>query len=97
MNFSAKKLSILGLVLVTASAVTAAILPSNKNKTEARLDHGGSLTQVGTNDGGAVWSCTTSDDNDNLCNVTDGTFTTANGDDNSYDGQLNQTIGNTTT
>lgn len=94
-QISWRRMSILGIVLMGASAVTAAVLPS---KSEAR-DKTGSLTQAGTADAGAaVFSCTTSAGTpDAPCNITAGTATTNGSAANSYDANNDQTTKNTTT
>lgn len=69
---SVKKLSILGIVLMAASAVTAAIIPSKPDE-NVRFA-AGSLTQNSAPGGGIVssWTCeldTTPGSINNLCNV----------------------------
>lgn len=101
MKFSPKKLSLLGLVLMGASAVTAAIIP---NKPEAKFDQGGSLTQAnGTADpaAGDEWSCTITNGQKAACNITATTETTDDAvENNSFtneDVNPRQTANNTTT
>ena len=45
-----KKLSLLGLVLIAASAVTAAMIPSKKDSTSVKKDQNGHLTASTDND-----------------------------------------------
>lgn len=65
-KMSIKKLSILGLVLMGASAVTAAIIPS-KSDNDKSLQLNGSVTQLNTDDG---FTCTmTNVANDAACHA----------------------------
>jgi hypothetical protein len=72
-----RRISVLGVVLMAASAVTAAILPNTSNSA-ILVDQDGSLTAAGTAEGNPVASCTatTNIDNDFRCNITAGTATT---------------------
>jgi len=93
-KLSWQRISILGVVLMGASAVTAAVLPSKAASHDAS---GGSLTAAGTKDGTvAVLSCTFTADAATPCTVTVGSATTISGAANSFvDGF--QTVNNTTT
>ncbi|MBW8686329.1 hypothetical protein [Chitinophaga rhizophila] len=91
-QISWRRMSVLGIVLMGASAVTAAVLP---NKTEAR-DSVGSLTQSTAN--GLAISCTVTGSVGAACNVTAGTLTTVGtGADAESIAQTPQTANNTTT
>lgn len=82
MKFSSKGGALLGLVLLAASAVTAAIMP---NKPVAQLHQGGSCTMLGTGDPieGDEWTCTITNGHKNACTVT--VSSNANeGDDSSF-------------
>ena len=94
-QISWRRMSVLGVVLMGASAVTAAVLP---NKSEAR-DVTGSLSQANTADGGAaVFSCTATGVVTAPCNVTAGSLTTIGSAANSYTiNGFDQTAKNTTT
>lgn len=71
-TLSIKKLSILGLVLIAASAVTAAIVPSkSKSNVAPKLDRGG---LVDSTLDAPLQTCTLNGGNE--CNVTAGTGTT---------------------
>ena len=88
-----KKLSILGLVLMGASAVTAAILPSKAAAFDEGADN--ATLQNSTNGG---QTCIPDLTNNFSCNVTVGAATTTTGaQGNSYTGELQdqQTQGNT--
>lgn len=59
-KLSVKKLSVLGLVLMAASAVTAAILPNNSDATkfdDGSVDNGVARIGSGAGSGAAVLSC----------------------------------------
>lgn len=76
MKLSLQRFSILGLVLMGVSAVTAAVLPSNNKSDATRVQ--GSLTFITNNVGG---SCTpTGIVNDAACDATANTGTTLVGD-----------------
>jgi hypothetical protein len=69
---SAKKLSVLGLVLMAASALTAAIVPNSSNK----ILSDGTLKDAvdpASNDGGNVVNTCIPRSGANSCNVTAGT------------------------
>jgi hypothetical protein len=67
-KLSIQKLSLLGLVLMGASAVTAAVLPSNK-KDSSKQAAQGSITFNATQN--LAGSCTQTDEiNDGVCNNT---------------------------
>lgn len=93
MKLNFKRVSILSLVLLGASAVTAAIIPNKSSDLRVQ----GSISNAGT-DAGAV-TCTPTDIVDNAaCNASTaaGSATTAAGQANSFEGAA-QTVGNTTT
>jgi hypothetical protein len=69
-KLSVQKLSLLGLVLMGASAVTAAVLPSN-TKDASNLVVNGSLTN--SDDNGINGSCVVTGNITNACNDTDST------------------------
>ncbi|SHM37134.1 hypothetical protein [Chitinophaga sp. CF418] len=93
-NISWRRFSVLGIVLMGASAVTAAVLP---NKTDSKpLDVTGSLTLAGTFDGVAVFSCTITAVITAPCTVTSGSATTVGTAANSFVSGF-QTVNNTTT
>lgn len=73
-----KKLSVLGLVLMAASAVTAAIIPSSKKETK-NVALNGSLTFAGTVN------------NAGTCTPTNGHFTQGCNDTNSAAGESGET------
>lgn len=80
-NISLRKVSILGLVLLATSAVTAAILPDNASKTKvAEGDDNGSLRADFTNDG---VTCVPGEGLS--CNITVGTTSTFHGEVNQGD------------
>ena len=59
-KLSIRKLSILGLVLMAASAVTASVIPGKSDKKEANKFAAGSLTEESVthdNDGGSSVTC----------------------------------------
>jgi hypothetical protein len=99
-KISWRRISILGTVLMAASAVTAAMLPNKSNA--IRADHPGSLTAAGTAEGSPVASCTTTsgptygDD----CTVDNLTVTTTAGANSAVDSTVGishaQTLNNTT-
>jgi hypothetical protein len=79
---SLKKLSVLGLVLMAASAVTAAILPTNTNKLQANSADNGTLRSqsgVGNDNNVPVVSCVADNAGDNVfsCHLTAGSSTGA--------------------
>ena len=88
-------MSLLGLVLMAASAVTAAVLNEKSDKNSAALVNG-SLTQVGTNDG---VTCTVSAPDVDPCNAS--TFDAAGSNTSDTPDSSNLTVsgnnGNTTT
>lgn len=90
----------LHFVLLSSVLTTIAfiVLSFTDTKPEAR-DKVGSITCCSLDGGIAYYTCTTSDgrNHENECNVTAGTWTTATGSGNSYDGNGNQTVDNTTT
>lgn len=76
-----RKLSLLGLVLMGASAVTAAVIPSSKDSNKKLADNGSLVPQSGNEIGGIGFSCKTEiDDNTFNCTATAGTNTTQPGD-----------------
>jgi uncharacterized protein (DUF2147 family) len=83
-SLSLRKLSMLGLVLMAASAVTAAILPDKAPKAKVEGDDNGTLREDQT---GSVVTCVARDGAAS-CNVTVGTTTTGN-QGNSFTGLLN--------
>jgi hypothetical protein len=91
MKMSVKKWSILGLVLIAASAVTAAVMPS---KTAVLDRPGNHEDSTSPND----VSCVTKFKELTSCNVTDPSVTTVNGGGpNLTDGSSNgPSVGNTT-
>ncbi|WP_276483739.1 hypothetical protein [Paraflavitalea pollutisoli] len=97
MKLNFKSVSILSLVLMGASAVTAAIIPTKP----ADLRVQGSISQAGTD--ANVLTCTpTAQINDKACNASTAadSQTTQAGEDNSWvtvNGVQVQTTGNTTT
>jgi hypothetical protein len=94
-NISLRSFSVLGVVLMGVSAVTAAVLP---NKSDSKsLVNNGSLTAANTLDAGiAVLSCTATAQIGTPCTVTVGTATTQSGQVNSTVDGI-QTVNNTTT
>jgi hypothetical protein len=88
---SLRKLSVLGLVLMAASAVTAAIVPSKaKDLKQVNSDNNGILRDAsGAGTGGGVDSCVNGDDNFD-CHVTANTKT-----GNESENLLTRTAGNT--
>ena len=92
-NISWRRFSILGLVLMGASAVTAAVLP---DKSAEPLDVLGSLTVSTAGGNPAILSCTVTNNVTTPCNVTQGTISTAGSAADSLVG-LFQTSNNTTT
>jgi hypothetical protein len=90
-KLSLKKMSFLGLVLVAASALTAAILPSKENK----KGPGASGQLIPDTQAGEV---TCKIDSANACTITFSTGTTLNSPNSSVDsiistGEVNTTIG----
>lgn len=76
-----KKLSILGLVLMAASAVTAAIVP-NKAKDDKAFAAGSLTRNTGEGQESLAWTCSVSDgnaDEADQCTATDATSTTGAG------------------
>lgn len=99
MKFLLPKISLLGLVLMGVSAITAAVIP---NKHLAKFDQGGSLTREGTADpaAGVEWSCTITNGEKAVCNITASTATTVDPETDSYTNlevSPRQTTLNTTT
>lgn len=99
-KLSAKKISILGLVLMGASALTAAVVPSKEVKEDQGDDNGRLLQLSATVNGpNAVLSCATAS-SPFQCTKTVGSTvnsTTGSGLTNSYVGVnlTDQTVGNT--
>ncbi|WP_207514020.1 hypothetical protein [Longitalea luteola] len=89
---SVKKLSVLGLVLVAASAVTAAIVPSKGNSDDVRFDQNGTLKQ--SSGGGANnKTCVATQGTIGVaCNVSAVTGTTAAENSSQIDGNSKTTI-----
>jgi hypothetical protein len=75
MKLSIQRFSILGLILIGVSAVTAAVLPSNSKSDASRFDVAGSITDATSNLNG---SCTPTANitPGETCNVTVGSGTT---------------------
>jgi len=73
-----QKFSLLGIVLMGASAVTAAILPSKGSDDKSNFDQRGSITVAGTNN--ALGSCTPTAVITAPCNVTAASGTTGVGE-----------------
>jgi hypothetical protein len=96
-KMSIKKVSILGLVLIAASAVTAAILPNN-----TKVAGNGELKGAGFTSAGDQTCIQSNDPDNNNCNATAGSATTigtnpgtsAINNGSSADQNINTSVGN---
>jgi hypothetical protein len=106
-KLSIRKISILGLVLMAASAVTAAVIPSKADKKDVKKFADGSLTQISESPNGSAqassMTCEAATDGDvaHACNISDSNTTgqgagsasvsSADGDNDANVGQDNTT------
>lgn len=91
---SIKRISIVGLILIITSTVTAALLPEKSEDTPD--DYPGSLTQSTDSYGGQLTCTVSAGLADQQCNVTAGTLTTTYPALDSYDEDWCNTERNTT-